>query len=158
MTSRTNRRGFTLLELVLVCVVLGVLLTASLPRFQQSVERLRLERTAFELTQLLRYAHERSVGQGAELLWQWDDAARRARITAPPPAMEPVAESDRVPEGVTVTLVRDQRTVDCQCIRFFPDGTTESTLVRVDAHQRDYTLRVNGATSQILLAAGAPAR
>ena len=157
MTSRTDR-GFTLLELVLVCVVLSVLLAASLPRFQQSVERLRLERTAFELAQLLRYAHERAVGQGVELLWQWDDAAQRARITAPPPSPERLAESGRAPEGVAVTLVRDQQVVNCRCIRFFPDGTTESTLVRLGSGRGDYTLQVNGATGQVRLAAGAAPR
>lgn len=168
--ARGRRQGFTLIELVLVCAVLGILLASSLPRFQQTAERLRLERSAFELTQLLRYARERAIAQGIDVIWRWDEANHRARVEGDPvagmgqPAAEApdgggrIAESAPLPEGISVALTRDQAAVSCQCLRFFPDGTAETTTVRVSVQQLAYTAQVNGSTGQVVLAAGTAPR
>ncbi len=41
--SRTWKRGFTLVELMVVMVVLGVLVSMGIPRFQQSLEQSRAD-------------------------------------------------------------------------------------------------------------------
>lgn len=50
-TSRTvlNKRGFTLLELILVCLVLGILVAMALPSFTSYKESARSARAATEL-------------------------------------------------------------------------------------------------------------
>ncbi len=162
--------GFTLIELVLVTAVIGILLMVSIPRFQQTAQRLRLEQTAFALAQLLRYTHERAVSQGQDTVWTWDDVAHRMRselVVADAPVgsgdqhavLQPAAVvSDTVPEGFSLTLIRNGEPVACQCIHFFLDGTSEATTLTLRGREAAYTIKVDEATSQTFLATGVPAR
>jgi len=163
--------GFTLIEVMLVAATLGILLVWSAPRFQQTWERFRIEGTAVELTQLLRYAHERAVSQGDIIAWSWDRSARRATLQSferqdpsqPLPEcaegqspLSPPLQSAPVPDGVSVAVARAEQAVDC--IRFFPDGTSEPATLHVIQGRRDYTITVDGPTSRISLSAGVAAR
>jgi len=147
--------GFTLVELVLVAVVLAVLLTATVPGFRRTSERLRAERSAFELAQLLRLAHERAVTEGTETVWVWDAQRRRAYLES-----GRMVESSTLPEGLSLLLDRTGpgASGECSCVRFFPEGTSEPAALTLTSHDQAYTLTVDGATSHVLLAAGTPAR
>jgi prepilin-type N-terminal cleavage/methylation domain-containing protein len=167
--SREAGAGFTLIELTLVAAVLALLLAVSIPRFAQTAERLRAEQAAFELAQLLRVAHERAVFEEREVVWTWDEQARRARIAAAAgapgpdpddgePAMALRSSTAALPRPLTVSLTREDDAVDCQCIRFFPQGTSEATTVTLQFRSRRYTMQVDGTTSQVALTAGAAPR
>ena len=154
--------GFTIIELALVSVVLLILLAASIPRFAETAQRLRLERTAFELTQLLRVAHERAVAQGQPMLWVWDDETRSAHLEAvvegaPVRLEERMAHSEPLMAGATLELLRDARPVACRCVNFLPDGTSEPTTIALAFGASRYTVTVHEATAQACLAAGTAA-
>ena len=148
---------------MLVASVLGILLVASVPRFAQTANRLRVEQAAFELTQLLRYARERAVAQGREVIWMWEDDTRQAHLEAvdenghPAPIPEHAARSTPLIPDASAALLRDDKAVECHCVRFFPDGTSESTTLTVTFHERVYTVTVHEATGQTCLAAGTTA-
>ncbi len=154
--------GFTLIELVLVAVVLGILLVGTVPKFSHTVERLRVERAAFELAQLMRYARERAVSDGQAMSWVWDDRTRRARIERDQPdGGETTGErrfmnSFHLPAHVVVELLRNSERVDR--VHFFPDGTSEPATLSLTLGQIVYTMEIDEATGQPLLAAGTPAR
>ncbi len=164
MIHRTPGSGFTLIELVLVAAVLGLLLLASIPRFQQTAQRLRLERSAFELTQLLRYAHARAAAEGIELIWVWDEKDRQAHLerlleNGQSARLEERAASSAPLMGeASVSLIQAGEPVACECVRFFPDGTSEATTLTVSLRESLYRITIDEATSQVLLAAGVPAR
>ena len=157
-----NRKcvGFTLVEVILVAVVLGLLLTASVPRFQQTAQRLHTEQTAFALTQLLRYAHERAVTNGRSVVWVWDETARRARLAVVEEdgqrqwLTEHVARSRPVRGEITVTLAREGAEVDD--VTFFPDGTSQPATLQIAHRMFHYTVTIDATTSQPLLATGPP--
>jgi type II secretion system protein H len=162
-----SNRGFTLVEIILVSAILVILLLASVPRFSQTAQRLRVEQAAFELTQLLRVAHERAVFEGQDILWVWDGRARRARIepgssetfrepqdSGQPFSSRVLAESSPCPEGMSVSLTRTREPLDCNCVRFFPEGTSEPTTLTMSFRERVYTVTVDEATSQALLSTG----
>ena len=140
---------------MLVAVVLALLLTASVPRFQQTAQRLQTEQTAFALTQLLRYAHERAVAQGNPIVWVWDGAGRRARVASVGDdgerqwLNEHVARSRPVREEITVTLAREGAEVGD--VTFFPDGTSQPATLQVAYRAFTYTVTVDAATSQVIL-------
>ena len=157
-----NRKfvGFTLVEVILVAVVLGLLLTAAVPKFQQTAQRLQTEQAAFSLAQLLRYAHERAVIQGRAAVWVWNVEERRARVAQLEDdgqrqwLTEHVSRSRPVREDIAVALVRDGAEVDA--VTFFPDGTSEPATLQVAHHPFSYTVTIDAATSQPALSTTAP--
>ena len=165
--------GFTLVELILVSVVLGILLAASAPRFQQTAQRMRAEQAAFECAQLLRLAHERAVAEGRDVIWAWDPYARRVQLyrvmTAGPTESieaidEPTARSEPFLPGLRMRLDHagaapcpDGVAAEGACVRLFADGTSEATTLTLDAPARAYVITVHETTSRISLTAGPPA-
>ena len=143
----------------MVTVVLGMLMMATVPRFQQTAQRLQTEQTAFALTQLLRYAHERAVAQGATIVWVWDADARQAHLESaqdggePQPLRDHVARSRPVREGITVTLTRGGAEV--YDVTFSPDGTSEPSTLQITHHTFNYTVTIDAATGQSTLTSGA---
>ena len=139
----------------MVAVVLGILMTASVPRFQQTAQRLQTEQTAFALTQLLRYAHERAVAQGSAIVWVWDANAHRAHLELvrddgeSEPLNEHVARSGSIRGEITVTLARGN--LELYAVTFFPDGTSEPATLQIADRAFSYTVTVDAATSQATL-------
>lgn len=66
MHGRTNLRGFTLIELTLVVIILGILAAGVAPLFAGSITTLREERATRDVVALLRHAGERAVIEGVE--------------------------------------------------------------------------------------------
>jgi len=169
----------------MVAVVVGLLAVSSIPRFGQTAKRLRAERAAQELSQLLRLSHARAVASGRPVTWVWDPGSRQARLydvvgAAGEPALaqpvdERAARSAPLPEDVSVSLTREDRELscdqqgdprdcaDCGCVHFHPDGTSEDGLgeaarLQVTHERRAYTATVDAPTGQVALTGGAAAR
>ena len=155
-THYTARVGFTLVELALVVMILGLLLTLSIPRLHATAQRLRVEQAAFELAQLLRLAHEYAVADGREMVWVWEPSARRAHVEssgeAPTSAREVVLTGATIPDPIAVRLDRRDGRGECDCVRFFPEGTSESASVSIGMDSSLYIATVDEATGQVLLA------
>lgn len=157
-----SRRGFTLVEVILVAIALTMLLTASIPRFHQTAQRLHAEQTAFGFTQLLRYAHERAVADGRATAMVWDADASRASLEIiqedgqPLLLAERAASSEPVSREISVRVTRDG--APAERVTFFPDGTSEAAIVELAADTFLYTVTVDAATSQVALSKGSPAR
>lgn len=161
-----TRRGFTFVELVLVTVVLGILLAATVPRFAATAERLRLEHTAFELLQLFRTARARAVNEGLTVVWVWHAAERRVELERHDPASgtitvltERETRSAALPPGTTLTITQGGQRVACDCVAFGPDGRVETLAVeplQVDMGYRGtrYHIELDAQTSRTVLSAG----
>lgn len=155
--------GFTLIELALITVIIGILLTAAVPRLQQTARRMRVEQAAYQLAQFLRAAHEQAVAGSQEVVWVWDADAGRARIgpgagRAPSPGTPEPMTSPSFPSGLSVLLTRDGGAVECNCVRFFPEGTSEPTTLTVRLQEQLITATVDDATGQVRLSPGTAAR
>jgi len=161
-TLHVRSSSFTLIELVFVMAILGILLATSLPRFLRTADRLRTERAASELAQILRYAHERAVAEGREMVWRWDESAHRGWLESASDdgTFQPIEDrvSFRPPSGevMVIALVRDGVPVDR--VPFFPDGTSQQSTLYVSHGDDRYTVTVNEATGQTLFSARPPAR
>ena len=162
--------GFTLIEVVLIAAVISILLVSSIPRFQQTAQRLRAEQTAFGLTQLLRFSHELSVTEGAEVIWAWRNGERESRVWER--VDEDHAWRDRSPSArpaltgeVSLGVETGAPPLGCPeplgasaCVHFFPDGTSEAATLTMNLHEHTYRVTVDGTTSEVLLFAGPAAR
>ena len=155
--------GFTLIELAVVAVVLALLVTMVAPRLARTAQRMRAEQAAFQLVSWLRAAHEQAVSLGRETVWQWDRAAGLARIVM---AADAAATTDPettgrlisppLPAGIQVEVSRGGDAVDCLCVRFFPEGTSDPAALTMTLGSDVYTATVDGTTSQVVLRTGAP--
>jgi len=165
----SNQTGFTLFELVLVAVVIGILMLAAVPRLAGTAQRLQIEQAAFELARLLRAAHEQAVFSGSEAVWTWNEDTHAARVELQglpieetdlpeeeeekPDAEEteapnPALQGAPLPEAVSVTVLRDDEEVACRCVRFYPSGTAEPTILQVRSDRHAYEVSVDAATGQ----------
>ena len=162
--ARRTLRGFTLIELALVAVILAILAAAAIPRLQQTALRLRVEQAASELAQLLRAAHEQAVASGEEMVWVWDPQASRARVE--PAGAEggeavpagAALRSAALPDGFSVQLALDGEPAACNCVRFFPEGTSEPATLTVGFRTHVMTATVDETTGHVVLVPGAAAR
>jgi len=58
-----NKQGFTLLEIMLVAIILGVLITLSVPNFKNTYSTLEFDNTTKNIFQLMKYAQEKAILQ-----------------------------------------------------------------------------------------------
>ena len=146
--------------MLLVAAVAALLLTASVPRFQQTVQRLRAERAAVELAQLLRYAHARAVAQGLEVRLQWSATERRAyleTVAADGTATrldEAAARTGSLPDEASLRIASGEEPAVCDCARLFADGTSDGATLALTWQPQLMQIVVDGTTSQVRLSSG----
>ena len=117
----------------------------------------------FHLVQTLRATRERAVAESRPLVWVWDEHARESHLeTLVNGQVERLETRGTVQaslaSSVTFQITRAGQPVDCQCVRFFPDGTSDpTTTLTMKGQERVYTVTIHEATGQACLAAGAVA-
>lgn len=146
------KQGFTLIELALVSVVMAALMLAVLPRFQDVLQRSRVERAAFALAQMVRVARARAVTGETPIVWVWAAEERRVQLAQPQPdgtrvwLEEAAARSRPVEPEVTVAVTREGATEEA--FTCFPDGTCEAAVIDVVRGSQGYEVSVQAATGQ----------
>ncbi|HVJ17255.1 MAG TPA: prepilin-type N-terminal cleavage/methylation domain-containing protein [Polyangiaceae bacterium] len=67
LATRRQQRGFTLIELMVVVVIIAVLAAISVPLFVAKMRERRAQQTALQLAGLYREARMRALGRGASV-------------------------------------------------------------------------------------------
>ena len=167
MTSPINgsrgRRGFTLLEVLIVLSIVAVLAGTSVPMFRRTFNGLQLEVFSYDLSRLLEYAGRRAVATGALMRVHFAAGGRQYWLLqrdeiSPGPGSGPGLESQfqRVPSRYgqthavpeTVTLVPGASDVT-----FYPDGRADAFEALILDHQREgYRLTTHVWTGRVSLA------
>lgn len=175
MLTNYKNKGFTLLDLLIVIMIIGVLGVLVIPQFHSMVSESKLNEAAGELVSGLQYAgnlaiqYQRPFGLEADVGGNWF----KVFDTAPYPDDVPPARPDNKPpvdaDGVVLNpvdkkwYIKDFDTMKTYEgvhidsvppggeIRFYPDGHSSSSdntfVLSLAGNQR--TITVNGTTGRI---------
>jgi prepilin-type N-terminal cleavage/methylation domain-containing protein len=167
-----RRRGFTLVELIIVMIVIFTLATIVAPRFSDFFPSLQIRKSTESLLAWSRKARADAAVTGTRQRLLLDTANRRywieyeARPIKEPgkfTALSGAWNPETLPEAVTFESIQgaetDASNGALRYVEFRPDGTSSETTVILSNDNGDrQTLRVEGATSKIYIepAAGQP--
>ncbi len=148
-TASRRRAGFTLVELAVVIVIIGVLAAFGVPRFIKSVEKSKASE-AFEYLAGVRTAQERYQAQYGTYATNVTDLDIKS---APPkyfsvPATFTAADTSSLADSWTLTLTRSGSSAGygAYTVTFTETGfdTTNSTIASVSGNNTD----INPLTTQ----------
>jgi prepilin-type N-terminal cleavage/methylation domain-containing protein len=84
MKRTAGHQGFTLIELVIVTMIIGIMSAVAAPRFAESLTRYRVEAAARQLRSDLAEARLRAKTASADQVVQFDDAAESYTLVGVP--------------------------------------------------------------------------
>lgn len=165
--TRARAGGFTLFELLVVLLIIGLVSALVMPRLAASLPGVQLKSSARAVAASLRYARSKAVSESRPYVALFD---RTQRLLAVEPIQESIdaqeSQSLRVilntselknvyefPDGVEFG-VRDNRDLgegrDPFPIFFFPQGhSTGGKVVMKNVRRKQYTIRVDTITGAV---------
>ncbi|MFH1458642.1 MAG: prepilin-type N-terminal cleavage/methylation domain-containing protein [Candidatus Omnitrophota bacterium] len=134
--NRLEKKGFTLIEFLLVIIITSILITVSLPKLRSSFDDFRLKNFAGELQIFMTYLKERSIVEGRVIYLNIDNENRRlwAQIKDEPRPLKALI----LPQGLSLESGKEQ-------VLFYPDGQIDNiTLAVMNADGRRMSLTTKG--------------
>jgi len=163
--ARGGSAGFTLAELLVVLVILGVMTALSIPTFMEFYRDNEARQTTEQLTQVLRFAHQESIFKRKIRTVGIDFETDTYYVKADPvPGYSWLELKKRhqtpLPEGFEFQSIyfpnrEEEEDSDEAFFNFYPDGTAEPVRITIDRFdnrgrlQNRYIVRINGVTGKI---------
>ncbi|MFH0827377.1 MAG: prepilin-type N-terminal cleavage/methylation domain-containing protein [Candidatus Omnitrophota bacterium] len=124
MTSATGecRKGFTLIEFLLVIIITAVLITVSLPHFRNSFDDFRLNNFSGELQLFMTYLKDRSIVEGKVVVLTIDN--ENQKLWAQFKDDESPLRNLSLPQGLFLNSTQKQ-------VFFYPDGQIDNVTLEV---------------------------
>ncbi len=165
--SRSDRDGFTLIELMVVILLLGAVITYGFVNIDNLVPSARLDKAARDLGQMLTRLRSLAVFSGRIHYLEYDLDAQTYRISRPTTTREQnegapdYLESEwfELPDKVRIKAIqfsdRDAETRGVVRVGFTPTGEVVGHLIHIlsdeilDEHYNRYTVELNPITGLV---------
>ena len=149
-----NIKSFTLLEILLVVVILGIVVGFAVPNFQNTFNRFQLSETAKDIASLMRYAQGRAIMKGKKQQLEFDSEHSRYWLTEQVKDEEQdsaIYETIKGRYGRVFGIPKEIK-VDAENphIRFYPDGKIDKARIFVhDGSEHYYTISTKEQTGYV---------
>lgn len=153
-------RGFTLLELILVIIILSVSMALISPSLSKTLKTTELKGTAQKIAAILRHSRSEAVHRGRIYQVSFHSDLRQVQVRWIEPDEEEMKEQTgsfpplfSLPDGVSikeVDLNKSQFFSEFPAIEFYPNGGSNggSFLLEGGAHQ-GYRIKVHWITGMV---------
>lgn len=139
-----DQRGFSLLELVVVMVMIALLFTVVALSVSRSVSGAEIRNAAREVVAGLRHTRGQAIIQRQQQVFNVDVDAKSWQAAG--------EDSVQIPEGMDITIntARSELTGErAGGIRFYPDGASTGGSVVLTIDQREWHVTVGWLTGEI---------
>ena len=124
-------RGFTLIEIILVVVLLLIIAALAIPNFSHTYTTVELQTSTQDLAYLMRYAQSRAISKNKNVQLEFNPEFTQYWLTQEKLDQDDSADQEEFERfdgrlGKTYEIPRDILLEDApQTIRFYPDGNIE---------------------------------
>lgn len=139
-------RGFTLVELMVVMVIIALVMGLVATSMARSISGAEARAASRKLVASLRYTRARAIIDKSEQVFQVDTENRSYQA--------PGRKEIKLPEGVDVTITTARSEVTSEAvsgIRFFPDGGSTGGHIELTVNDREYRVNVAWLTGETRL-------
>ena len=145
MPSSSAQRGFSLIELVAVLVLVAIALSLVSVAFTKSLDNAKVQAASRDLVAALRYTRGQAIVKGEQAALDID----LQNNTYQAPGKQIV----RLPHEMRMTLLTadsEQTGATSGRIRFFPDGASTGGHISVFLGQREWRINVSWLTGEVV--------
>ena len=151
-----NFKAFTLIELLLVIIILGVIAGITVPNFSQAYSGFLVKKSVDDLSYLMRYAQSRAVIQSktvrlccdaAEKRFWLEDQDSESTESGGERSFQKIAGRF----GRTFSLPADvELTCPQEHVRFLPDGAIDKTRLKISYKENSWTITTAAQKNHVL--------
>ena len=156
-----SRKSFSLIELLLVVIILGVIAGLAIPNFSQTYVNLQLQETAKNIAYVMRYAQSQAVIKRKNFRLEFDDPNKTYWLTQKNDETpdKPVEVDDAVFERISgrngrTFYISDELTLEIPkpFIEFYPNGDIEKMRIFLSNPKKKYfTVSTQEQTGYVLI-------
>jgi len=78
---KKNVSGFTLIEIVLVVIIIGIIVAMAIPNFSRTYDNMRLKQTVDRVSYLMKYAQARAIAKSRDHRLEYDPEQKTFWVT-----------------------------------------------------------------------------
>ncbi|MEW8222704.1 MAG: GspH/FimT family protein [Candidatus Thiodiazotropha taylori] len=144
--SRLNfqSRGFTLIELILVLVLMAMMFTLTPPLMHKAFPALKLKAAARDLVQEIRFVQQSAIISGSEskISFQLQTDQYQSDLVNQ-------GEVRQLPDGISFIAETSASREQILVLHFYPDGSSSGGLIRLGNKSRGFVITVDWLTSRV---------
>jgi general secretion pathway protein H len=140
-------RGFTMLEMIAVLLVIALVAALSPPLFSSGVSASQHRAAARDVAQMLRLARTEAVAKRTDIGVDFNLEQRTMQM--------PAASNKRIakiPEGIEIkltTTAAETKSDTLASVRFYPDGGATGGRVSLKVREREYRVDIDWLTGRV---------